>query len=78
MWLKTIRQKNAQAIVDEEAAILITENDLEVDFQNKFTQLIISPEKQSQLGANIKKLAMVDATKHIADEVEKLLNRTNL
>ncbi|MBP92800.1 MAG: undecaprenyldiphospho-muramoylpentapeptide beta-N-acetylglucosaminyltransferase [Flavobacteriaceae bacterium] len=69
--------KNAQAIVDEDAAILITENDLEVDFQNKFTQLIISPEKQQLLGENIKKLAMVDATSHIADEVELLLNKSN-
>jgi len=69
--------KNAQAIVDEDAAILITENDLEVDFQNKFTQLIIAPEKQQMLGDNIKKLAMVDATTHIADEVELLLNKSN-
>lgn len=65
--------KNAQSIVDEQAAIMIKESDLEVDFQNKFTQLIVSPEKQKQLGENIKKLAMVNATSHIADEVEKLL-----
>ncbi|TYB79218.1 undecaprenyldiphospho-muramoylpentapeptide beta-N-acetylglucosaminyltransferase [Bizionia myxarmorum] len=69
--------KNAQAIVDEKAAIIIKENDLEVDFQNKFIQLIVSPEKQQQLGKNIKKLAMVNATKQIVDEVELLLNKSN-
>jgi UDP-N-acetylglucosamine--N-acetylmuramyl-(pentapeptide) pyrophosphoryl-undecaprenol N-acetylglucosamine transferase len=65
--------KNALAIVNEDAALLIKESDLEVDFENKFTQLMASPDKQSQLGENIKKLALIDATKQIVDEVEKLL-----
>lgn len=71
--------KNAQAIVDEQAAILIKESDLEVDFQNKFIQLIVSPEKQQMLADNIKKLAMVNATKDIVDQVEQLLetSKTN-
>ncbi|WP_104735548.1 undecaprenyldiphospho-muramoylpentapeptide beta-N-acetylglucosaminyltransferase [Hanstruepera ponticola] len=68
--------KNAQAIVDEDAAILIREADLEVDFQNKFTQLMVSPERQKQLGENIKKLALVNATSEIADEVDKLLKQS--
>ncbi|RIA08715.1 UDP-N-acetylglucosamine-N-acetylmuramylpentapeptide N-acetylglucosamine transferase [Flavobacteriaceae bacterium MAR_2010_72] len=65
--------KNAMAIVDKEAALVIKESDLEVDFENKFSQLIASTEKQEQLGTNIKKLALVNATKDIANEVEKLL-----
>lgn len=65
--------KNAMAIVDEKAALVIKEADLEVDFENMFSQLMASPEKQKQLSENIKKLALVNATKHIADEVEKLL-----
>lgn len=67
--------KNAQAIVDEDAGILIRESDLEVDFQNKFTQLMVSPERQQQLSKNIKKLALVNATSDIVDEVEKLLKQ---
>ncbi|APY01253.1 undecaprenyldiphospho-muramoylpentapeptide beta-N-acetylglucosaminyltransferase [Lacinutrix venerupis] len=67
--------KNAKAIVDENAALMIAQEDLEVDFKNKFSQLIASDERQKQLGVNIKKLALVNATKHIADEVEKLLNK---
>jgi len=66
--------KNAMAVVKEHAAIMIQESELEVDFENKFTQLIASEDKQKELGGNIKKLALIDATKDIADEVEKLLN----
>ena len=67
--------KNALAVVTENAALLIKESDLVVDFENKFTQLLASPEKQELLGKNIKKLALIDATKQIVDEVEKLLKK---
>ncbi|WP_299396415.1 undecaprenyldiphospho-muramoylpentapeptide beta-N-acetylglucosaminyltransferase [uncultured Gelidibacter sp.] len=65
--------KNAMAVVNKDAALLIKEADLEVDFENKFSQLVASSEKQQQLRTNIKKLALVNATKDIVDEVEKLL-----
>ncbi|WP_370477020.1 undecaprenyldiphospho-muramoylpentapeptide beta-N-acetylglucosaminyltransferase [Tamlana flava] len=65
--------KNAMAIVDKKAAMIIKEEDLEADFENKFSQLLASPERQKELGQNIKKLALTNATKEIADEVEKLL-----
>ena len=65
--------KNAMAIVDKKAAMVIKEEDLDADFENKFSQLLASPEKQKELGRNIKKLALTNATKEIADEVEKLL-----
>lgn len=65
--------KNAMAIVNNDAALIIKEEDLEADFENTFSQLIASTEKQKQLGENIKKLALVNATKEIVDEVEKLL-----
>ena len=65
--------KNAKAIVDENAALMIAQEDLEVDFKNKFSQLVASVDKQNRLSNNIKKLALVNATKEIADEVEKLL-----
>lgn len=67
--------KNAMAIVNQDAAEMIKEEDLDVDFENKFAQLKASPEKQKQLGVNIKKMALVNATKEIVDEVEKLLNK---
>lgn len=66
--------KNAQALVAENAAILIREKDLEDTFENVFSDMYNSEAKQSELSVNIKKLAMPNATKHIVDEIEKLLN----
>lgn len=65
--------KNAMAIVEKDAAMLIKESDLEVDFENKFSQLVNSIDRRKELGNNIKKLALANATKDIAVEVEKLL-----
>ena len=67
--------KNAMAIVNKDAAMIIKEADLYVDFENKFSQLMASPEKQKELGTNIKKMALANATNQIADEVEKLLKK---
>jgi UDP-N-acetylglucosamine--N-acetylmuramyl-(pentapeptide) pyrophosphoryl-undecaprenol N-acetylglucosamine transferase len=67
--------KNAMAIVDKDAALLIKESDLDIDFENRFSQLVSSKEKQKGLSENIKKLALVNATNDIADEVEKLLKK---
>ncbi|KAG1650551.1 UDP-N-acetylglucosamine--N-acetylmuramyl-(pentapeptide) pyrophosphoryl-undecaprenol N-acetylglucosamine transferase [Nymphon striatum] len=66
--------KNAQALVDENAAILIKENDLDADFEKVLEDLFLSQDKQVELGANLKKLALPKATEHIVDEIEKLLN----
>lgn len=66
--------KNANAIVKQEAAILIKEKDLEDEFEDQFSTLMKSKDRRHELGLNIKKLALVNATKDIADEVEKLLN----
>jgi len=65
--------KNANAVVEKDGAILIKEEDLDVDFENKFALLNSSQERQELLSKNIKKLALVNATKDIADEVDKLL-----
>ena len=65
--------KNAQAIVDKDAAVLIKEKDLDTVFDTTFLEVLESEEKQSTLRKNIKKLALINATKDIVDEVEKLL-----
>ncbi len=65
--------KNAQALVVQNAAILIRENSLEEQFQSVFTELQKNKWKQKELGANIKKLALPNATSDIVDEVLKLV-----
>jgi UDP-N-acetylglucosamine--N-acetylmuramyl-(pentapeptide) pyrophosphoryl-undecaprenol N-acetylglucosamine transferase len=65
--------KNAQAITDKNAAILVKESQLDSDFNTAFEKLLKSEESRNILGKNIKELALINATKDIADEVEKLL-----
>ena len=65
--------KNALALANEDAAMLIREKDLDADFEKSFSEVFESKEKQEALKLNIKKLAMPNATKDIVDEIEKLL-----
>ena len=66
--------KNAMAVQTKNAAILIKENELN-NFKKQFESLLQSQEKQDELGKNIKRLALPNATTHIANEVEELLNK---
>ncbi|MFC0604092.1 undecaprenyldiphospho-muramoylpentapeptide beta-N-acetylglucosaminyltransferase [Winogradskyella pulchriflava] len=65
--------KNAKAVADKDAAILIREKDLDTDFEKEFSELISNDEKRKDLSKNIEALALVNATNDIVDEVEKLL-----
>ena len=65
--------KNAQAIVDAHGAILLKESELDSQFSIVFEALLKDEEKQKELSANIKKLAMPNATKVIVDQIVKLL-----
>jgi UDP-N-acetylglucosamine--N-acetylmuramyl-(pentapeptide) pyrophosphoryl-undecaprenol N-acetylglucosamine transferase len=65
--------KNAQAISQNEAAILIEESKLEHEFETKFSKLLESETLQTKLKNNIQKLAKVSATEAIVNEVETLL-----
>jgi UDP-N-acetylglucosamine--N-acetylmuramyl-(pentapeptide) pyrophosphoryl-undecaprenol N-acetylglucosamine transferase len=67
--------KNAMAISEKNAALLISEKDLESNFETQFSELIASESQQKKLSTNIKKLALKQATQTIADEIEKLLNK---
>lgn len=65
--------KNAEALANEGAAIMIKEKDLENDFEQSFIVLFKSRTRQEDLSRNIKSLAMPNATIEIVDEIEKLL-----
>jgi UDP-N-acetylglucosamine--N-acetylmuramyl-(pentapeptide) pyrophosphoryl-undecaprenol N-acetylglucosamine transferase len=66
--------KNAKAIADKNAAVLIKEPDLDKEFQKQFVDLIQDDKLRRILGENIERLALANATNDIVDEVEKLLN----
>ena len=65
--------KNAQAIVDKKGALLLKESELDSQFSVVFESLVKDPEKQKQLGKNIKQLALPESTKQIVDEIVKLI-----
>ena len=65
--------KNAQALVNEQAAIMIEEENLSSEFESQFLDVLNSEEKQTLLAANIKKMALPNATKDIVNEIEKIL-----
>jgi len=64
--------KNAQAVVDKEAAILLKESNLK-NFQTVFGNLLENQKVQQKLGTNIKKLELPKATQHIADKIKILI-----
>src|SRR5699024_3028914 len=66
--------KNAQAIVNHDAAMLVKEQEIDSTFVSRFTRLMQSDEKQKLFSNNIKKLAKPNATEEIVDVVEKLIS----
>ena len=65
--------KNAQAILDKKGGLMIKESELDAKFSTVFNDLISNENLQKELSENIKKLAKVNATKEIVDEIEKII-----
>ncbi len=65
--------KNAQAILDKKGGLMIKESELDKKFSTVFNDLISNENLQKELSENIKKLAKVNATKEIVDEIEKII-----
>lgn len=59
--------KNARAIADKQAAILLRESELNEQFANTFSKLIADEAQQEVLSAHIKALAQPNATKDIVN-----------
>ena len=59
--------KNARAIADKQAAILLHESELNEQFANTFSKLIADEAQQEALSAHIKALAQPNATKDIVN-----------
>ena len=65
--------KNAKSLSDKHAAILLKESELDT-FPILFESLIKDEGKLENLSQHIKELALPNATNHIVNQVEKLLN----
>ena len=66
--------KNAMAVVNKNAAVLIKESEIE-SFQEVFGALLKDEKKQIEISVNFKQIALPKATVVIADEVEKLIGK---
>jgi UDP-N-acetylglucosamine--N-acetylmuramyl-(pentapeptide) pyrophosphoryl-undecaprenol N-acetylglucosamine transferase len=66
--------KNAQSIANKHGAILIKESELET-FPIVFETLLKDKGKRQSLSENIKALALPNATTHIVNEIEKLIQK---
>lgn len=65
--------RNARAMVEKEAALMLTEAELESGFEPLMTALLTETGRMGQMGANLRAQARPDATRQIVDEIEKIL-----
>ncbi len=65
--------KNAMALVNQSAAKMIKEEELDANFPEVFGALILSKEQREELSRNIKELALPGATDHIVEVISSLL-----
>ncbi len=65
--------KNAYAIVQKDAALMLQEQELDAKFQETIKGVLQSETQQKKLGANLQQLALPKATAMIVDEIEKLM-----
>ena len=65
--------KNAMALAEKDAAVILSESHLEQGFRSIFFPLVESDEKMANLSRNIKQLEKPFATANIVNEVEKIL-----
>ena len=65
--------KNAQAIADQNAALLLKETDITTHFTPLFTALLCDENKRKELSENFRKLARPHATQEIVDKISEKL-----
>jgi UDP-N-acetylglucosamine--N-acetylmuramyl-(pentapeptide) pyrophosphoryl-undecaprenol N-acetylglucosamine transferase len=67
--------KNAMALVNRDAAIMIKDSEARHDLVDTAIELIRQPERCASLGANIRRMAKPDATHEIVEEILNILQR---
>ena len=67
--------KNAMALVNKEAALLVKDSEAKKDLIPAALNLLKEADHVAQLSENIKKLGKLNADVQIAEEVYKLVNR---
>ena len=65
--------KNAMALVNKQAAQLVTDKDARTTLVDEALKLLFDEQRAAMLSTNISKLAKPNATDEIVDEIEKLI-----
>jgi len=69
------QRKNAQAIVDKNAALLLKETAIQTQFLSLLDELHQHAQKREELSENFKKLAHPQATQEIIDQIIKIKDK---
>lgn len=67
--------KNAIALVEKNAAIMVKDDDAPADLLKTALQIVKNDDILAMLSKNIKTMARPNAAEHIVDEIEKLINK---
>jgi len=67
--------KNALALAGKEAAVVVNDSEVNQKLIEEVLSLAGDAEKRNRLSENIRKLAIADADRRIAEEIVKLMNR---
>ncbi|MCG9970210.1 undecaprenyldiphospho-muramoylpentapeptide beta-N-acetylglucosaminyltransferase [Christiangramia crocea] len=70
--------KNAKAVTEHDAALMIEEDELTERFEPSFFSLLSDERSMERFAVNIRNLALPNATSAIVDEVEKLIERKRI
>lgn len=69
------QRKNAMALVDRDAAMMILDADASARLKEEAPALLNDNERRERYAANVRKMALPDSDERIADEVIKLLTK---
>ncbi len=67
--------KNAQSLVEKNAALMLRESELQTTFESTFTNLLRDSDLQKQLSQNIRQLAKPKATQDIVNLIFEILQK---
>lgn len=69
------QRKNAQALVDKNAAVMLLDADCRSKLSHEVIALLDDDARREELSRNIKKMALVNADEKIVDKIYELLNK---
>ena len=71
------QRKNAQALVDRDAAVMVLDSDARQALGKEILALMADGERRRVLGNNAAKMALRESDERIADEIDKILRKGN-